>query len=136
MGGGSKQKQTSTVTTTTTTNIRDIGLTGANAVDIVDVLEKGSVESEAIRAQSLDNIVQQVGSSYNQLIGGANDLIKTGTQQVADQANLVQNSASEAQNTIRTLAEKATGENSDMVKLLPYVAVVGISLASIIYGDK
>ena len=143
--GGSKKSTTQNITTTTetTTNIRDIGFTGAQAVKMAATLQAGANESEAIRAQSLDNIVQQVGANYNQLVGGANNLIQAGTknvqagyQQVTDAGNLVQNSAREATNTIRTLAEKATNEDSDFVKVMPYIAVVGIGLISFILTNK
>lgn len=136
MGKSDRQEQTSTVNTTTTTNIRDIGLSGAAAVDLADVLQSGAIESEAIRATSLDRIVQSVGTSYQQLIGGANNLIETGAQQVTDSGNLVQNTAQEATNTIRQLADRATNEDSDFIKVAPYIAVVVVGLLSLTLRSK
>lgn len=143
MGKSDRQEQTSTVNTTTTTNIRDIGLSGAAAVDLADVLQSGAIESEAIRATSLDRIVQSVGTSYQQLIGGANNLIETGSenieagyQQVTNSGNLVQNTAQEATNTIRQLADRATNEDSDFIKVAPYIAVVVVGLLSLTLRSK
>lgn len=142
-GGGSKQEQTSTVTTETNTNINDIGLTGAAAVDLADVLQTGAIESEAIRATSLNQIIQGVGSSYQQLVGGANELIQSGSeiveqgsQQVTDAGVRVSNDAQAAQNTIRTLANRATGEDSDLVKAAPYIGMVLLAAVSLYSANK
>lgn len=137
----SKKSTTQNITTNTTTetNIRDIGLSGAAAVDLAEVLQFGAVESEAIRASSFDKLVQQSGSNYNQLIGGASNLIETvaetsrdlmqGTEkQAANSSNMISNAAQDAQNTIRKLADRATDSESDMVKALPYIAVVAIGV--------
>lgn len=161
MGKSDRQEQTSTVNTTTTTSINDIGLTGANAVDLVEVLQNGALDSEAIRATSFDNLVQSVGSNYNQLIGGANNLITNATaanetnagvitefnetvrqlsssaeKQTASAANTIQNAATEAQNTIRTLSARATGQDTDFVKALPFIAVIAVGLISFVGKGK
>lgn len=162
-GGSSKKNTTHNITTTTetTTNMRDVGLTGASAVNLASVLQMGANDSEAIRAQSLDNITQSVGDGYQQLVGGANNLVSSvkdisdnqteatggfletirslagsAERQTANNANLVQNSAQDAQNTIRQLSDRATNEDSDTAKIAPYVAVVGVALISLYMANQ
>lgn len=56
MIGGRKsstQQKTTNVTTTTTTNIRDIGLTGANAVEALAILESGAIAREELGTMRL-----------------------------------------------------------------------------------
>jgi hypothetical protein len=81
-GDESKTEKTTNVTTKTTTNIRDIGLTGAHANQLAQILEQGSVTSEAIRAESLNKIVKQSGQNYSQLIGGAGKLMETSSENI------------------------------------------------------
>jgi len=76
-GGGGGSSQATTTTTNTTTNIRDIGLTGQNSVDIVNLLETGGAERERIAAGTLEKLTQQAGSNFNQLVGGAGQLVRT-----------------------------------------------------------
>ena len=76
-GSSSKTKKITNITTTTKTNIRDVGLTGQNAVDMAAILQTGAIESSRISAASMNNLMQTVGKSSQQLIGGASDLIRT-----------------------------------------------------------
>jgi hypothetical protein len=80
-GDESKTEKTTNVTTKTTTNIRDIGLTGAHANQLAQILEQGSVTSEAIRAKSFDKLVQESGENYDKLVGGAGKLMETSAAQ-------------------------------------------------------
>jgi hypothetical protein len=137
MSDGPKQEQTSKVTTNTTTNVRDIGFTGASAVDLVDVLQRGAVESEAIRATSLQTIAQQNGENFNQLVGGANqlfisqgnvlkDIIGSVERTTTQAAVNAKNASQEGLNTVRYLADRVTGnetENSVDSKTTLYIAV-------------
>ena len=103
MGGSkSSDKKETHVTTTTTTNIRDVGLTGRNAVDMAAILQTGAIESTRISAASLDTLIQTVGKSSQQLIGGASELVKT-------------------------QGEIASGQDrSDLVKITPFLAIAAI----------
>jgi hypothetical protein len=137
MGGGSRQDQTSEVTTNTTTNVRDIGFTGAAGVDLVDILQRGAIDSEAIRATSLQTIAQQNNEGFNRLVGGASDLftnqgdvlkdiigsVERTTSQAAVNAK---NTSREGLNTVRYLADRATGnetENNMDSKTTLYIAL-------------
>lgn len=83
MGGGggeapsSTTQYTSEVVTNTTTSLRDVGLTGANAVDLAAVLESGAIATNNINAKTLDHLIQEVGAGFKQLIGGAGKLVDT-----------------------------------------------------------
>ena len=94
LGSGSDESKTNTTTTTTvetttTTNIRDVGLTGAQAVDLANVVSSNvaaaSVEAQKNVGDTAEALYQGVGNNYNQLIGGANDLILTGAAQNIEQ---------------------------------------------------
>ena len=103
---GSKSKsstrKTTNITTTTSTSMGDVGLTGKTAVDLAAVLSTGGIEQSRITAASLDNIVQTVGKTSQQLIGGASDLV-------------------------RTQGEIAAGrETSELVKIAPFLAIAAV----------
>jgi len=82
MGGGSSKSSSSqditTITeTTTSTSMGDVGLTGAQAVDMAAVLESGAVQRAQINADFLAPVVQATGNAWNQLVGGAGQLVQT-----------------------------------------------------------
>ncbi len=105
--GGSKSKSSkkTTLTTTTTSTVRDIGLTGQNAVDMAAILQTGAIENTRISAASLDKLIQQTGKTAQQLIGGASDLIQT-------------------------QGEIAQG-GSNMTKLAPFAVIAVIAIAAL-----
>ncbi len=70
-------------TTTSTTNIGSIGLTGQDAVQLATILEQGNVAQAQINQQNFEQLVQASGEEYQQLIGGASQLIQTGQANVA-----------------------------------------------------
>jgi len=79
-GGGSSSSattKTTNVTTTTTSKVGDVGLTGQNAVDAIKSLVSGVVAGAQVNASSLQQINQESGKNYQQLIGGANNLVAT-----------------------------------------------------------
>jgi len=122
-GGESTTEHTSTVTTTTTTNIRDIGLTGSQAVDLAAVLESGSISRAQINSDLVQGILQGAGSAWQQLMGGAGQIVET-----ARQAGV---GIVEAQTAaLPALVEAEAGE-SGLVKAMPFVAlaVVGAIIA-------
>jgi hypothetical protein len=130
MGGGdssTSEKTTETVTTTTTT-INDIGLTGAQAVDMAAVLESGGIRREEIAAATLEKLVQGVGSSYQQLIGGASDLVTTagqvsGSLLEAGKAGAAQVQAG-AQGVVAAAERAATGQSQPVdPQIILYLAV-------------
>jgi hypothetical protein len=85
-GDSSKTEKTTNVTTNTTTKINDIGLTGAHATQLAQVLEQGSVSSQAIQADAFKKLVKTSGTNYSQLIGGAGKLMETTSENVEELA--------------------------------------------------
>lgn len=80
--GGSSESQSSTnkttnVTTTTTSTVGDVGLTGQNAVDAIKALVSGFITGNQVQAAALESITQESGKNYQQLVGGANNLVNT-----------------------------------------------------------
>ena len=75
-GSDSTTKKKTYITTNTTTKMRDIGLTGAHATNMAAILQTGSLERQRITAGSLDTLMQTVGKTSQQLIGGASDLVR------------------------------------------------------------
>lgn len=84
MGGSSKSKtsevKTTNVTTTTSTKMGDVGLTGAQMVDMAAVLETGGIERERIASDTINNLVQATGNAWTRLIGGASDMVETSAE--------------------------------------------------------
>ena len=109
-GSDSKTRKTTNVTTTTTTTMRDVGLTGKHAVDMAAILQGGAIERSRITAASLDNIIQTVGKSSQQLVGGASNLVQA-------QKELLQ------------------GETG-MMKLAPWIAVAAIAIPLVFMKGK
>ena len=113
MGGSSSSsdRKETNITTTTNTTMRDVGLTGKNAVDMAAILQTGAIENTRITASSLDSLMQTVGKSAQQLIGGASNLVQT-------QAEL----------------HKGNGGDSQLVKLAPIamvvIAIIALSVKS------
>lgn len=107
MGGSSKSQQTTdkstTVNTTTTTTIRDIGLTGKDAIVLSETVLRG-----------LEPFVQEAGKGFNQLVGAAGKLVET--------------SGAVATKTLETAGKVAVGEEpkTDFETLTPvFLAGIG-----------
>lgn len=109
MGGGgssteTRSDQTTNVTTNTTTTIRDVGLTGQNAIDALNALEGGVIARDQIVAGVLNNVIQGQGSGFSQLVGGASDLVKTAgsvaLETIKQGFDTAQKSATVAENTL------------------------------------
>jgi hypothetical protein len=109
-GSSSSDKKTTNITTTTQTTMRDVGLTGQNAVDMAAVLQTGAIERTRISAASLDNIIQTVGKTSQQLVGGASNLVQA-------QKDLLE-------------------DESGMMKLAPWIAVAAIAIPLIFIKGK
>lgn len=85
----SKSQTVKTTTTTNTeTNVGDIGFTGAQGLEYAkeagEIVKAGitsSMQSSALVAGNINNLIQAVGDNYNTLIGGSNALIQTGAEQ-------------------------------------------------------
>lgn len=71
MKGGSSSTTTkqdvTNVTTNTTTTIRDIGLTGQNAVDALETLEGGVLARSEIAAKLIQSASADIAKGYNNL---------------------------------------------------------------------
>ena len=78
MGSRSKSstEQTTHVTTHTTTNIRDIGFTGQQAVDLAAILEGGAIDRAQVNADTVRVMTSELGSSFKTLMGGAGDIFQ------------------------------------------------------------
>lgn len=81
MGIGDSKKVTNNenyISTTTqqetNTTIGDIGFTGANAVDLVNILGVNSLARDQIVADKFDMVVQKSNEGFTQLMGGAASL--------------------------------------------------------------
>lgn len=154
----SKKYTTTTYETNTSSTVRDLGLTGAAAVDMASVLSYNQMQ------QSL-GFMQQAGGSYQQLIGGANNLIFTGQEQsdkmlqtsadfglsamqmARDNYHLIESVMAKAQgaagdilmtaaNFSAGMLQKAEGQSemgnmATLMRSLPWVAVAGIGLIAI-----
>lgn len=144
MSGGrsksdSSQSTSTKVVTTTTTQMRDVGLTGAQAVDMAAVLESGSVQSEQIRADSLGHIVQATGNAWNQLMGGAGLLVEKSAEFAENTINvapivtqeLMRPSAELAGEMLRAPVDLLRGP-SPMETMMPYLILI-IAGGSLIY---
>jgi len=111
VGKKAKTEKRQDVTTTTTTTLRDIGLTGAQAVDLASVLESGSIARTQINADLMEGLLQTVGSSCQALTGGAGKLVQTaGEVAVAQTAK--------------------APEAKSMEKMIPYIA---LALVGVVY---
>jgi len=75
-GSESTTTQQRITETTTTTNMGDIGFTGQAAVDLAAIIEAGGIAREQIQADVMDSIAQATGAGWNQLVGGASDLVR------------------------------------------------------------
>jgi len=100
-GSSSSDTKTTEINTTTTTSMGDVGLTGQGAVDMAAILQTGAIESTRISAASLDTLIQTVGKSSQQLIGGASELV-------------------------RTQGEIAAQGGTDLMKLAPFLAIAAV----------
>ena len=106
-GSDSKTRKTTNITTTTSTMMRDIGLTGAHATNMASILETGALERQRITAGTLDNLIQTVGKTSQNLIGGASNLIRT-----------------QGETTKRQLS----GGQGTAEKLAPWIAIAAIAI--------
>lgn len=69
-----------TIVTDTTTNIRDVGLTGAAAVDTFRAATFAGTEQTRLGLQTTEKINQQAGANFEALIGGAGRVTETAFQ--------------------------------------------------------
>lgn len=140
-GGGSSSKKEETIKTTTTTNIRDVGFTGAQATDLAKTIQKGAIQSEKIRASSLEKISQEQGDQFNQLVGGAGQLVKSAGKAATTLAGTAQDVTEAAKTTasqqLGTAEQVARGvapgadTESNFDRFLPLI-VVGLALVPLI----
>ncbi len=73
----SRTTQTSNYYTHPESTVGDIGLTGAHAVALADVVGGQAVHAQALQLSTMQELFQQVGSAWHGLIGGAGDLVQT-----------------------------------------------------------
>lgn len=109
-GSSSSDTKTTNITTSTTTKMRDVGLTGQHAVDMAAILETGAIERTRISAASFDTLIQSVGKTSQQLIGGASNLVQAQKELLED--------------------------NDGMMKLAPWIAVAAIAIPLIFIKGK
>lgn len=88
MGGDSSSEKrtenTTNVTTETTTNIRDVGLTGANAVELAKTLDQGATSRQSIAADTVKTLSQQASSGFQNLVGGAGAIVDSANERAAE----------------------------------------------------
>ena len=154
-GSSSKSSKTTNITTTTKTTMGDIGLTGKNAVDMAAIMQTGAIEQTRISASSLDNLMQTVGKSSQQLIGGASDIIRTQGAQSAGVLETLMGVVNEFSKNILGTASKSskeligsaekfvsaqravtTGESTDLVKIAPWIAIAAVVALPVLMRKK
>ena len=69
-----------TVVTDTTTNIRDVGLTGAAAVDTFRTATFAGTEQTRLGLQTTEKLNQQASANFQTLVGGAGRVTETAFQ--------------------------------------------------------
>lgn len=79
----SSTEKTTNITTNTSTRIRDVGLTGQNALDLASILEQGGIEREEIALDRFEILANEQGAGFSRLVGGASDLITAGDRLTA-----------------------------------------------------
>ncbi len=119
-GPSSATEKTTNVTTTTTTNIRDVGLTGKDAVDMATILEFGGIERTRISADLVNSISQSAGATLQQLIGGATEF-----------GNLLVTTGADTGRGLIEAGAKIADDESDILALAPWVIGAVVVLAAI-----
>lgn len=109
----STTEKVSNITTNTTTTIRDVGVTGKDAVELVNVLESGSIGRTQINADLLKTIVQSTGATLQQLVGGATDVSN----------RLVETGERAGGQIIKASAKEALAAKSDIIAIAPWIAI-------------
>lgn len=127
MGGSSKSTTSKmvnyTTNTTTKTSMGDVGLTGAQSVDMAAVLHSGAIARDEIQADVMNNLVMATGNAWNQLIGGAGHLVET-SRAVAENTVSVLPVMTEAAKSGYTEGAKAGAKAAEGVgRTLPLLAV-------------
>lgn len=130
MGGSSKSKtsevKTTTVNTTTSTQMGDVGLTGAQMVDMSAVLESGGIERERIAADTIGNLVMATGNAWNQLIGGAEGIVETArgvSEHIIDRTPVLP-----GETTLGAVSEEKE------IDLNEYIPIIGIGIMVLVLG--
>ena len=97
MSTKSYSSTSTSVSTVTTTNIRDIGFTGAAAIELANIIGATTVQLAKINAQTRAVEVAQTDKKFKQLVSGSSDIIASGERLFAaargereEQANLQQ----------------------------------------------
>lgn len=138
-----KQETRTDIRTTTNTNIRDIGLTGKDAVNLAYVLGQVDTQNTATAAALVDRIVQEQGAGYKQLVGGAGVLVETARgfgEKLLDTAKTVVTGATTEADKIRASATmQAAGENplaSEIAKNIPLIVAAAGVVSFVILAAK
>lgn len=84
MGTKSYSSNTTKISTVTTTNIRDIGLTGAAAIELASIIGATTIQLARINAQTRQVEVAQTDKKFKQLVSGSSDIIATGERLFAE----------------------------------------------------
>jgi len=100
---------TTNVTTTTTTNIRDIGVTGNQAIDLERIIQQGSIERANIAGNVLSDLFQQTGAQWNKLVGGASGLVETAGKIAEEKAGVAKTNGLDLQKMMPFLMVGALG---------------------------
>lgn len=114
--GGSSSKKTY-VTTNTTTNIRDIGFTGQQAVDLAGIVQAGVVETAQINAGLMETLFLGASEYAQELVGGAS--------KITEDAYAVSGKVTERG---MEMAEILAGERSSLERVVPYLVLGGGAL--------
>lgn len=111
-GGGSSSSSTSNtqnITTNTTSTVRDIGLTGQNAVDLAKTVTDAGIVNNQLTASVLSNIATEQKNSFDIFAGNTKDVLNN---TLAFANNIIQTSFSDL-NAARKSNENLTNTSLD-----------------------
>lgn len=138
-----KQQKTSQVTTDTTSTVHDIGLTGANAVQVVTAAENGSIAHQQIAANEFAKATDLVGTSYEQFVGAVGkqtdqyyNAINAGTNAlfntVAAQETALGTAYGKLGTSYQNLASTVANSNPGAASVKPAILIAAAALAAMV----
>lgn len=117
MGTKSYSSTSTNVSTVTTTNIRDIGFTGAAAIELASIIGATTVQLAKINAETRQVEVAQTDKKFKQLVSGSSDIIASGERLFAE-------------------ARGAQEEQATLQQRLLIVAVLGLAGFAVFKGRR
>lgn len=129
-GSKSSNKNKTYVNTSTSTKIRDIGVTGANAVALAKTAGDQGIRIAQIGADLVRSTAQESGYQFKQLIGGASMVLMRSAESSGREITAAQEQARLLVNSAKETAARLVPADSDLTKwaLFAVAGVAGIML--------